>query len=196
MEIDLFKSPKVIIPTRKRKFKVDPLNKDINIGVPTLFISKKNKNSFSLLERARRTLKEAKEIEEEEIKKEKIYKLISSLDFIINNQEEEKEREIEKEKEIEKKEEEKDINPLEKEILDLKERLSKVSTKIDSLDFNSLKSTIINNKEDINNNNNKNTSTWAEVLKKNNKNKEGINIINTNTPKKVESINNKTSYKK
>lgn len=157
MDIEPPIHPKVIIPYRKRKQEVDPLNIDINLGVPTSFISKKNKNTYSLLERAKKTLEEAREIEEEENKKENISKLLNNLDLIINNKEEE-------EKEKEEKEEKKDNNPLEKEILDLKERINKVSNKLDSFNPSPIKSNIISNNKDIITNK---KATWVEVAKKN-----------------------------
>ena len=133
MDISDSRSAKVVIPLRKRKIEVDPLNIDINLGVPTPFISKKNKNTSSLLEKAKNTLKEALEIEEEEEKKEKISKLIISLENTITNK-----------KEGEKKKEKENIsnNSLTKEILDLKERITKVSNKIDTFSITSLKPTI------------------------------------------------------
>ena len=192
MDIDAPKTAKVVIPLKKRKIEVDPLNIDINLGVPTPFISKKNKNTSSLLEKAKNTLKEALEIEEKEEKKENISKLIISLDnIILNKKEGEKER---------KKEEEKDNNfniTLKEEILELKERISKVSSKIDTFSINSLKP-IINssNSSNIITTTNKNiNNTWAEVLRKNNNNK-GTTFTNISTPTKGTNINkNSTSYK-
>ena len=133
MDIDAPKTAKVVIPLKKRKIEVDPLNIDINLGVPTPFISKKNKNTSSLLEKAKNTLKEALEIEEEIEKKEKISKLIISLENIITNK---KEGGKKKEKENT------SNNSLTKEILELKERITKVYNKIDTFSINSLKPTI------------------------------------------------------
>ena len=133
MDIDAPKTVKVVIPLKKRKIEVDPLNIDINLGVPTSFISKKNKNTSSLLEKAKNTLKEALEIEEEKEKKEKISKLIISLEDTITNK---KEGERKKEKENT------SNNFLTKEILELKERITKVSNKIDTFSINSLRPTI------------------------------------------------------
>ena len=146
MDNNLIKSPKVIIPIKRRiekdplfikrrkKIKEDPLNKGINIGIPTPFIS-----SFSLLKKAKNILKEAIKKEKEEKKINNISKLINSLDLIINNKEEDKEEERKKEnkekEEGEKKEEKKEGKnniPLEKEILDLKDKINKVSIKLDS----------------------------------------------------------------
>ena len=141
MDIDVPKTVKVVIPLKKRKIEVDPLNIDINLGVPTPFISKKNKNTSSLLEKAKNTLKEALEIEEEKEKKERISKLIISLENTINNKEE-GEKEKEKEKEKERKKENISNNSLTKEILELKERITKVSNKIDTFSINPLKPTI------------------------------------------------------
>ena len=146
MDNNLIKSPKVIIPIKRRiekdplfikrrkKIEEDPLNKGINIGIPTPFIS-----SFSLLKKAKNILKEAIKKEKEEKKINNISKLINSLDLIINNKEEDKEEERKKEnkekEEGEKKEEKKEGKnniPLEKEILDLKDKINKVSIKLDS----------------------------------------------------------------
>ena len=140
MDIDVPKTVKVVIPLKKRKIEVDPLNIDINLGVPTPFISKKNKNTSSLLEKAKNTLKEALEIEEKDKKKENISKLIISLENIILNKKEGDKEEKEGEKEGEKD----NISniSLKEEILELKERISKVSSKIDTFSINSLKPTI------------------------------------------------------
>ena len=187
MDIDVPKTVKVVIPLRKREIEVDPLNIDINLGVPTPFISKKNKNSSSLLERARNTLKEALEIEEKEEKKKGISKLIISLENIITNK-----KEGEKIKDKEKT----SNNSLIKEILELKERITKVSNKIDTFSINSLKPTInSSNNSNIITTTNK-INTWAEVLRKN-KNKEGTTSTNINTPNKGTNINkSSTSFKK
>ena len=105
MDISDLKTVKVIIPLKKRKIEVDSLNIDINLGVPTPFISKKNKNSSFLLERAKNTLKEALEIEENKKKKKNIFKLIISLENTILNK-----KEGEKEEKKEKKEKKKENN--------------------------------------------------------------------------------------
>ena len=193
MDIDVPKTIKVVIPLKKRKIEVDPLNIDINLGVSTPFISKKNKNTSSLLEKAKNTLKEALEIEKKDKKKENISKLIISLENIILNKKERDKEEKEREKE-----EEKDniFNiSLKEEILELKERISKVSNKIDTFSINSLKPT-------INSSNNSNiititnkTNTQVEVLKKN-KNKEKIIFPIINTPKKsINNIKKNSSFK-
>ena len=184
MDIDAPKTVKVVIPLKKRKIEVDPLNIDINLGVPTPFISKKNKNSSSLLKRAKNTLKEALEIEEKEEKKENISKLIISLENTISNK---------KEEEKENKEKYNSNNSLKKEILELKERILKVSKKIDNFGVNPLISNINssnNSTTTINKNN-----TWAEVLRKNKK-KEEATITNISTSNKGTNTNkNSTSYK-
>ena len=197
MDNNLIKSPKVIIPIKRRiekdplfikrrkKIEEDPLNKGINIGIPTPFIS-----SFSLLKKAKNILKEAIKKEKEEKKINNISKLINSLDLIINNKEEDKEEERKKEnkkkEEGEKKEEKKEGKnniPLEKEILDLKDKINKVSIKLDS--FNPI----------LINSNNKKEATWAEVAKKN-KEKENINNTTINSPNKANNKSNiKNSYK-
>ena len=150
MDIDAPKTVKVVIPLKKRKIEVDPLNIDINLGVSTPFISKKNKNTSSLLEKVKNILKEVLEIEEEENKKKKISKLIISLDNIIINK---------KEGEKKKKKENTSNNFLTKEILELKERITKVSNKIDTFSINSLELTInsSNNSNIITTNNKNNT---------------------------------------
>ena len=50
MDIDVPKTAKVVIPLKKRKIEVDPLNIDINLGVPTPFISKKKLAYYYYLE--------------------------------------------------------------------------------------------------------------------------------------------------